>query len=242
MRSAEVHVPIDRTAGACPSASSGGDGRLRDLKTQFVNALLVILTVAAVCCAVINFRQQSLYHLPDDGVTWVDRAGSDGQNRVIALHVSPGSPGDNAGIRAGDSLLEAAGIRIGKTTDVPQALQSVGVWTKAQYMVERGGVTIDAPVILGERVLDRSQYYQYVVGLAYLLIGLFVYCAPCRGAPVGALLHSVPGFVRPVLLPLHWEAERIRPGDLLGQRCGRRPGADDLSCISAWYFRSARSG
>ena len=30
-------------------------------------------------------------------------------------------------------------------------------------------------MIIGERVLDRSIYYQYVVGVVYLLIGLFVY-------------------------------------------------------------------
>jgi hypothetical protein len=105
MRSAQGEAPIDCGTGVYPSAFSGGDGRLRDLKTQFVSALLVILTVAAVWCAVINFRQQSSYHLPDDGITWVDRNSPDGQNVVVALHVLPGSPGDNAGIRAGDALL-----------------------------------------------------------------------------------------------------------------------------------------
>jgi two-component system NtrC family sensor kinase len=174
MRSAQIEAPIDRSTGVYPSAF-GGDGRLRDLKTQFVSALLVILTVAAVWCAVINFRQQSSYHLPDDGITWVDRNSPNGQNVVVALHVLPGSPGDNAGIRAGDALLEAAGNRISKTTDVPQALLRVGTWTKTEYLVRRGSVSISAPVILGERVLDRSLYYQYVVGIAYLLIGLFVY-------------------------------------------------------------------
>jgi two-component system, NtrC family, sensor kinase len=148
---------------------------LRDLKTQFVSALLFVLTVAAVCCAVINFRQQSLYHLPDDGVTWVDRTGADGQNLVQALHVTAGSPGYNAGIRAGDVLLEVAGHAIGKTVDVPQALQRVGVWNKTEYMVRRAGVPVPAQVIVGEGVVDRSLYYQYAVGIAYLLIGLFVY-------------------------------------------------------------------
>jgi len=148
---------------------------LKDLKTQLVSALLVILTMAAVCCAVINFHQQSLNRLADDGVTWVDRKAPDGQNLVVALHVSPGSAGDNAGLRSGDVLLEAAGAPIAKTTDVPQALQRVGVWSKVDYRIRRGTVTIAAPVILAERVLDRSQYYQYAVGLVYLLIGLFVY-------------------------------------------------------------------
>ena len=81
--------------------------------------------MAAVCCAVINFRQQSLNRLADDGVTWVDRKAPDGQNLVLALHVSPGSAGDHAGLRSGDVLLEVAGAPITKTTDVPQALQHV---------------------------------------------------------------------------------------------------------------------
>jgi two-component system, NtrC family, sensor kinase len=148
---------------------------LRDLKTQFASALLFVLTVAAVCCAVINFHQQSRYHLPDDGVTWVDRPDGNGQNQVLALHVTPGSQGYNAGIRAGDVLLQVAGRSIAKTVDVPQALQQVGVWNKTEYMVRRDNIPVPAQVIVGEGVLDRSLYYQYAVGIAYLLIGLFVY-------------------------------------------------------------------
>ena len=148
---------------------------MRDLKTQFVSALLFVLTVAAVCCALVNFRQQTLYHLPDDGVTWVDRTGGDGQNLVLALHVTPGSPGANAGIRAGDVLLQVAGHAIAKTVDVPQALQQVGIWIKTEYILRRDNVPVPAQVLVGEGVLDRSLYYQYAVGIAYLLIGLFVY-------------------------------------------------------------------
>jgi hypothetical protein len=148
---------------------------LRDLKTQFVSALLFILTVAAVCCALVNFRQQTMYHLPDDGVTWVDRTAGDGQHLVLALHVTPGSPGANAGIRAGDVLLQVAGHVIEKTVDVPQALQQVGIWIKTEYILRRDNVPVPAQVLVGEGVLDRSLYYQYAVGIAYLLIGLFVY-------------------------------------------------------------------
>jgi len=148
---------------------------LRDLKTQFASALLFVLTVAAVCCAAINFHQQSLYHLPDVGVTWVDRLAADGQNRVVALNVTPGSQGYNAGIRNGDVLLEVAGKPIAASVDVPQVLQQVGVWNKTEYIVRRDNVPVPAQVIVGERVLDRSLYYQYAVGIVYLLIGLFVY-------------------------------------------------------------------
>ena len=72
-------------------------------------------------------------------------------------------------------LLEVAGKPIANTIDVPQALQQVGVWNKTEYIVRRDNVPVPAQVIVGEGVLDRSLYYQYAVGIAYLLIGLFVY-------------------------------------------------------------------
>jgi two-component system NtrC family sensor kinase len=149
--------------------------RVRDIKTQFVSALLFILTVAAVCCATINFRQQSMYRLPEDGVLWVDRPASNGEDTVVALQVTPGSGADNAGVRAGDVLLQIAGTPIHKTLDVPRALQHVVVWTKPDYVLRRGSVKLTASVIVSEAVIDRAVYYQYAVGVAYLLIGLFVY-------------------------------------------------------------------
>ncbi len=147
---------------------------MRDIKTQFVSALLFILTVGAVCCATINFRQQSMYRLPDDGVIWVDRT-ANGDDTVVALHVTPGSGADNAGVRAGDVLLQIAGSPIHKTVDVPKALQHIIVWTKPDYVLRRGSVPLTTSVIIGEVVIDRAIYYQYAVGLTYLLIGLFVY-------------------------------------------------------------------
>ena len=148
---------------------------MRDLKSQFVSALLFVLTVAAVCCATINFRQQSLYRLANDGVVWVDRADANGQNRVVALHVPPGGEAENAGIRTGDVLVKIAGSPIQSATDVPKALQRVVIWDKPEYIVRRGSVQFPAHVVVGETVVDRAVYYQYVVGIAYLLIGLFVY-------------------------------------------------------------------
>jgi two-component system NtrC family sensor kinase len=148
---------------------------LRDLKTQFVSALLFVLTVAAVCCATINFRQQSLYRLADDGVIWVDRPDSNGQNSVVALHVPAGGEAENAGIRNGDVLLQIAGNPIGKVTDVSKVLQHIVIWDKPEYLVRRRNVQLAAHVVVGETVIDRAVYYQYVVGMIYLLIGLFVY-------------------------------------------------------------------
>jgi two-component system NtrC family sensor kinase len=68
-----------------------------------------------------------------------------------------------------------AGKPIAKTVEVPQALQQVVLYLKTEYLVRRDNVPVPVQVIVGERVLDRSLYYQYAVGIVYLLIGLFVY-------------------------------------------------------------------
>ncbi len=116
-----------------------------------------------------------MYRLPDDGVIWVDRVAANAEDTVVALHVTPGSGADNAGVRAGDVLLQIAGTPIHKTVDVPRALQHIIVWTKPDYVLRRGSVKLTTPVIIGEVVIDRAIYYQYAVGVIYLLIGLFVY-------------------------------------------------------------------
>lgn len=143
---------------------------MRDIKSQLIGALLFILTVAAVSCAVINFRQQSLFHLPDDGVTWVDR-----KDAVVALFVEPGSTGDRAGLRAGDQLQQIRGVPVRKSTEVPAILSRFPVWTDQPYSVKRDGVMVQTPVIIAESIPDSAIYYQYAVGIIYLLTGLFVY-------------------------------------------------------------------
>ncbi|MBV8819594.1 MAG: PAS domain S-box protein, partial [Acidobacteriaceae bacterium] len=148
---------------------------MKDLRAQFVSALLFILTVAAVSCAVINFHQQSVYHLPDDGVTWVDRKAADRKDAVVALYVEKRSQAENAGIRAGDQLLSIAGTDIQRAVNVPEILGRIPLWSKIDYVIRRSGVDVKKPVIVGEAVPDSAIYYQYFVGFIYLLIGLFVY-------------------------------------------------------------------
>lgn len=143
---------------------------MRELKDQLISALLVILTVAAVISAGINFQQQRAFHLPDDGVTWVDRDG-----KVTAIHVEPGSGAAKAGIRAGDRLVSIGGRKIEQSTDAIQILVNVRAWTEAAYEVERKGIRFPAKVIVSEHTTDPARLYLYAVGAAYLFIGLFVY-------------------------------------------------------------------
>jgi two-component system, NtrC family, sensor kinase len=143
----------------------------QELKFQLSTAILTILTLAAGVSAVINLEEQYKFHLPEDGAVWVDR--SEG---VKALYVPADSPAAKAGIHQGDFLKSIGGLNIHKAIEVTEALVNVGVWQKADYLVVRSGVEVPIKgLIVGEVPLDRAVLYQYAVGFAYLIIGLFVY-------------------------------------------------------------------
>ncbi|MBM3774777.1 MAG: histidine kinase, partial [Acidobacteria bacterium] len=143
---------------------------LQELKFQLSTAILTILTVAAGVSALINFRQQQMYRTPDDGVIWVDR-----RPGVEALHVSGDGTAARAGVRQGDIVRKIGGAPIGEATEVAAALAAAGVWNRTEYQLERRGVDFKASVVVGETAKDPAVYYQYLVGMAYLGIGLFVY-------------------------------------------------------------------
>jgi two-component system NtrC family sensor kinase len=147
---------------------------MRELKQQLVSALLVIVTMAAVIAAGINFQQQSRYHLPDDGVTWIDKASSD-SSRVVAVYITHGSPGERAGIHVGDVLLSIEGVKVETASDATEVLARLGAWRKAEYQIRHAGVDVPANVIIGEAERDSTIFYQYAVGAVYIAIGLFVY-------------------------------------------------------------------
>ncbi len=148
---------------------------MRELKQQLVGALLVILTVAAVIAAAVNFEQQSKYHLPDDGVTWLDHPAGERQQAVAAF-VLPNSPGEKAGIHKDDVLVSINGVRVENSEHATAILARLGAWRKAEYRILHGGIEVPANVVIGEAQHDSTIYnYQYAVGLAYLAIGLFVY-------------------------------------------------------------------
>ncbi len=143
----------------------------QELKFQLSTAILTILTLAAGVSAVINLEEQYKFHLPEDGAVWVDRA-----EGVKALYVPADSPAAKSGIHQGDFLRSIGGLNIHKAIEVTEALVNVGVWQKADYLVVRNGVEVPIKgLIVGEVPLDRAVLYQYAVGFAYLIIGLFVY-------------------------------------------------------------------
>ncbi|MBM3794855.1 MAG: PAS domain-containing protein [Acidobacteria bacterium] len=154
---------------------------MRELKNQLVGALLVVLTAAAVISAVINFQQQLVYQLPEDGAVWADRVESN-QPVVTALHVEPDSGAALAGLRAGDQVVKINNFPIASSTDVSRVLARIGPWKDAEYVVRRQGFEFKSKVIVRERAIERTLLYQYGIGLVYLAIGLFVYLRRSRAA------------------------------------------------------------
>jgi PAS domain S-box-containing protein len=152
---------------------------MQDLRHQFVSALLVIVTVAAVIGAVVNFQQQSKFHLPDDGITWVDQPaeepGAEGRLLPTAALVVPSSAGDKAGIRAGDVLVSINGLQINSSLEATAVLARLGAWSKAEYRILHRGVAVSPTVYIAEAAHSSILYYMYAVGAVFLSIGLFVY-------------------------------------------------------------------
>ncbi len=148
---------------------------VKELKRQLISALLVILTAAAVISAGINFQQQKKFRLPDDGVLWVDRGDQAARSNVQALHIVSDSAADRAGLRNGDILKQINGMPVEDALAVTHITVRLGAWNRAEYVLERGGLPLKATLILRERLPDTAMYYQYVLGLAYLAIGIFVY-------------------------------------------------------------------
>ena len=114
---------------------------MQELKRQFAGGLIVILTIAAVIAAGINFQQQKRFHLPEDGVTWVDREGKAGtvaggqeiiRNNVVALHIVKGGPADRAGIIEGDILRRIDNLGVSTAAEVSEILVGMGVWKKVE--------------------------------------------------------------------------------------------------------------
>jgi PAS domain S-box-containing protein len=132
---------------------------------------LALLTIAAVVFAILNFQQRERFNLPSDGVLWWDTPSG-----VVARRIAPDSPAAKAGIERGDQLLAINGKPVARATDVARDLYHAGLWTELHYKVQRQGEVLSLPLVTepAPKPLDAENYLR-LVGLVYLLIGLFIF-------------------------------------------------------------------
>src|ERR1035441_7831965 len=146
----------------------------QELKFQLSSAILTVVTIAAVVAGILNYDQNRRFPLPDDGVTWIDAESSSGPV-VEAYQVATDSGANHAWIHKGDEVLAINGYRLKNSLDVARILAGVGAWGSATYTIRRDGVEFPVKVIIGQAPRSRALFFQYPVGLAYLVIGLFIY-------------------------------------------------------------------
>ena len=108
---------------------------MREFRRQFAGALLVILTVAAVVSAGINFQQQGQFRFPDDGVTWMERGRT--RRGPARGRGSPRPRGRDQGRRRAAADQRHPGRRTPPMWR--RVLVRIGAWSTAKYSLERAG-------------------------------------------------------------------------------------------------------
>jgi two-component system, NtrC family, sensor kinase len=153
-----------------PSATKGSpyEPMNRDFQTRFTAIALALLTIAATVLAVINYRVESKFEVPYDGIWWVERNG-----QLTAARVDLEGPGARAGIRMGDKLISVDKREVKSTPALMQQMYRSGVWGRTTYTLLRQSVPVDVNFILAPA--DRSlNTWLRLIALIYLGIGLYV--------------------------------------------------------------------
>ncbi len=140
----------------------------KDVQTRFVAVVLALLTITAAVFGWINFRKEQVFQVPYDGVWWVENDG-----HLVAERVEAEGPGARAGIKSGDLLQGINDHSVARIPELSRQMYRIGTWSKATYDLRRGGVTVNAPVVLIP--FDKSLYAGLrFISLIYLGIGLYV--------------------------------------------------------------------
>ena len=142
----------------------------KSFQTRVSVLLLAFFTLAAVVFACVNFSQEAHEQTPIDGVTWFEASGGLHAHRVLQ-----GGPGQRAGIKPGDLLVEVNGQPTARVATLDRQMFHTGVFGTATYTVVRAGYRVELPVILG--VADQTLNLGFrIIALVYLGIGLYVLC------------------------------------------------------------------
>ena len=69
----------------------------KDFQVRFLALVLFLVTAAAGVFAFLNYRTESRFEVPSDGIWWVEHNG-----HLRAPRVDPDGPGARGGLRVGD--------------------------------------------------------------------------------------------------------------------------------------------
>jgi len=146
-------------------------------QTRILAIALALATLAGCVLAVMNFERESGFDVPTDGIWWIEAPGG-----LRAESVPSDSPGQRAGVRAGDVLVginERPTVRLAPF--VRETFRS-GIWAHATYSILRplthatdlkGAAKLDIQVILEPADRSINQGLRFIA-LVYLCIGIYV--------------------------------------------------------------------
>jgi two-component system NtrC family sensor kinase len=141
---------------------------LKPFQVRVAVVLLAGFTLAAAILASLNFAKESSFSLPTDLVSWVEAPGG-----LKAQSVLKNGPGERAGIKAGDLLVQANSAPTPRISFLTRQWGAAGTYGRVDYLLVRSGVPIHASVILEPVDRSRDQGLR-LVALVYLSIGLYV--------------------------------------------------------------------
>jgi two-component system, NtrC family, sensor kinase len=140
----------------------------KDFQVRFLALVLFLMTAAAIAFAWINFRVETQFEVPYDGVWWVEH-----DSRLTAQRVDSEGPAARGGIRVGDIVKSVNNVEVRNSGGLTRQLYRTGTYSKATYALERGNVPLNVSVVLVP--FDKSIYLgQRLIALVYLGIGLYI--------------------------------------------------------------------
>jgi two-component system NtrC family sensor kinase len=126
------------------------------------------MTVAAAAFASFNFIQENNYPAPTDGVWWIEAHGG-----LEAQRVLKDSPGQKAGLKPGDVLMQANDRPTPRWSALTREMVRTKVYGTINYGIVRRGFRLQVPVILDATDRSFNQGFR-LIALVYLGIGLYV--------------------------------------------------------------------
>jgi two-component system, NtrC family, sensor kinase len=143
---------------------------MRSLRLEIRIIALALLAAAVVSVGAVNLREQHRYQLPDDGVFWVETASG-----IQARDVEPESAAGRAELKPGDVLISINGRPVTSSLDAGRQVFRLGIGARARYQLLREGSPLDLDLVLQAQARPQAVHSTLqVVGLLYLVIGLFV--------------------------------------------------------------------